>query len=112
LAFFKVLFFILGLLRNWLAFCLLSILTTFNDIGEIADLFVMKKIYRRSQQSQVIGRTIRGREMYKYGLPYDGATGAFSVKNSEHVDLMLAAVERHSEIHIVSRWCVSGSDVS
>lgn len=62
----------------------------------------MNKIYRSSQMFQFIGRPIFGLEMYKYGLPYDGAAGTFSAKNEDHVDLMLAALERHPEIHVVT----------
>lgn len=40
--------------------------------------------------------------MYKYGLPYDGAAGTFFAEKHDHVDLMLAAVERHPEIHVVT----------
>ena len=62
----------------------------------------MNKKVRNSQMFRVTGRPIGGFEMYKYGLPYDGAAGTFFAKKIEHVDLMLAAVERHPEIHVVT----------
>lgn len=62
----------------------------------------MRKRVRNSQMFRVTGRPIGGFEMYKYGLPYDGAAGTFFAKKTEHVDLMLAAVERHPEIHVVT----------
>lgn len=40
--------------------------------------------------------------MYQYGLPYDGASGSIFAKNIEHVDLMLAALERHPELHVLT----------
>lgn len=63
----------------------------------------MKKIFRRSQKSKVTGRPIYGSQLHKYGLPYIGAAGTFLAEKLDLVDLMLAAVERHPELHIVTR---------
>ncbi len=65
----------------------------------------MKKIYRISQLFQATGRMITGFDMYKYGLTYNGGAGTFLAKRIEEVDLMLAAVERHPELHIVTTLC-------
>ena len=64
----------------------------------------MKKIFRRSQIKDVLGRRVSGLQMHMYGLTYDGASGAFFPKQDpDRIDLMLAVAERYSpEIHIVS----------
>lgn len=40
--------------------------------------------------------------MYQYGLPYDGAAGTFCPRCEEDVELMLDAVQRHPELHVVT----------
>ncbi len=64
----------------------------------------MKKIFRTSQIKDVLGRPVYGPHMHKYGLPYNGASGAFFPKQEpDSIDLMLAAVDRYfPEIHVVS----------
>ncbi len=64
----------------------------------------MKKVYRRSQITKIVGRPIFGMEMHKFGLPYLGAGGSFSNATGEgSIDLMLAAVDcYYPNIHTVS----------
>lgn len=69
----------------------------------------MKKIYRASQRKHVIGPRIGGLQMHKYGLPYDGAAGHFFPNKTDHIDLMLAAVARHPEIHVVTFFKCGGA---
>lgn len=62
----------------------------------------MKKVFRISQMHCVTGRPIFGDCMYKYGLPYQGAAGTFSPNDEDSIELMLAAVDRHPELHVVT----------
>jgi hypothetical protein len=50
----------------------------------------------------VIGRWVGGMSMYKYGLPYRNAGGFIFADDDDLVDSMLAAVERHPELHVVT----------
>ena len=68
----------------------------------VSDLVVMKKKYRISQMFHIIGPPVLGFDMYKYGLPYDGAAGIFFAEKEGSIDMMLAAAECHPEIHIVT----------
>lgn len=61
----------------------------------------MKKSYRRSQL-RIAGKLVTGFHMHQYGLPYDGALGSIFAKNKDHVALMLAALERHPELHVLT----------
>ena len=62
----------------------------------------MKKIYRRTQMKDVIGRTVHGTEMHIYNLPYRNAAGHIFPEDLDLVDMMLAVVEKHPELHIVT----------
>lgn len=62
----------------------------------------MKKKYRMSQLFQVVEKIVTGFHMHQYGLPYDGALGTIFAKNIDHVDLMLAALERHPELRVMT----------
>lgn len=64
----------------------------------------MKKIYRRSQKKNVIGRCICGLEMHLFGLPYRNASGMISAKDEDLVDRMLSAADTHSsDIHVLTK---------
>lgn len=65
------------------------------------------KTYRMSQIGKILGPSVKGLEMYKFGLPYQSASGTFNDARSEgSVDLMLAAAEVYKEfIHPVSFMC-------
>lgn len=71
----------------------------------------MKKIYRKSQLHLIIGKQITGFDMHRYQLPYDGAVGSFQATNLDHVELMLLAVERYPELHVVT-FFLDGSAVN
>lgn len=62
----------------------------------------MKQIFRRSQMKDVIGRSIGGMKMHKYGLPYRNAAGHIFPMDQDAVDLMLIAIENHPELHVVT----------
>ena len=58
----------------------------------------MKKKIRRSQFANIC-KTVYGPFLGKYGVPYGGVTGMIF---PEHIDEMLLAVERFTDVHVVS----------
>lgn len=68
----------------------------------------MKKTYRRSQKKDILGHCIGGLKMYKYGLPYRNAWGHIFPHDTDLMDLMFIAVEKHPELHIVTRLNKAG----
>ncbi len=62
----------------------------------------MKKIFRRSQKKDVLGRSVSGYHMHRYGLPYNGGTGGFLPKDEDGIELMLAAAEHFQDLHVVT----------
>lgn len=63
-----------------------------------------KKIFRRSQKKDVLGRRVSGFHMYKYGLPYQNAAGHIFPRDIDLVERMLDAVEIYSDIHVVTSF--------
>ncbi len=83
----------------------------------MSDVMCMKKIYRQSQMGKVLGRSLSGRHMHKYGLKYSNPGGFFGEFFGEDasVDLMLSVIEKHSTVlHAVSflenGWIVNRYD--
>ena len=62
----------------------------------------MKKTFRSSQMKDVIGPRLHWRSMHLYGLPFRNAGGHIFPDDEDLVDLMLIAVEKHPELHIVT----------
>ena len=62
----------------------------------------MKKIFRSSQMKDIIGPSVHGLRMHRYGLPFRNGAGFIFPDDEDLVDLMLIAVEKHPELHVVT----------